>query len=114
MLAMNRFVAIVFPLKLEVWLDTRRTYIIIGCCIIFGGFNCVICLSGAVQSLWDPLFPTFYFTNQTNFVAVFMRSVDLYFSELVVCSSLVIYLVIVAYLILKIHQTSIPVLSGEV
>ncbi|KHJ76757.1 hypothetical protein OESDEN_23623 [Oesophagostomum dentatum] len=102
MLAINRFVAIVFPLKLEVWFDARRTYMLTGCCIIFGWFNCAICLSGAVELLWDPLFPTFYFTNQTNFVAVFMRSMDLYFSELVVCSSLFIYLIIVVYIVLEV------------
>ncbi|EYC07727.1 hypothetical protein Y032_0069g365 [Ancylostoma ceylanicum] len=100
-LAINRFTAVIMPHKLDRLFTMNITLVLIVFCVLFGGFNCAICFSGHIQSLWDPLFPTFYFTGQTNFVAVFMRSMDFYLSEVVVCSSLFIYLVIVFYIVFK-------------
>ncbi|KAL6733181.1 hypothetical protein Aduo_003851 [Ancylostoma duodenale] len=100
-LAINRFTAVNLPHKMDRLFTMNTTSALLVFCMMFGGFNCAICLSGSIQSLWDSLFPTFYFTDQKNFVAVFMRSMDFYLSEVVVCSSLVFYLVIVFHIVFK-------------
>ncbi|KAK6732717.1 hypothetical protein RB195_016840 [Necator americanus] len=103
-LAVNRFVAVIFPYKMEILFSRKTSAVIMIACSIFGAFNCALCLSGKIQSLWDPMIPAFYFTNQTTFTAVFMRSMDLYLSEFIQISSLVTYIIIITHLVRNTDQ----------
>uniref|UniRef100_A0A0K0D9W0 7TM_GPCR_Srx domain-containing protein n=1 Tax=Angiostrongylus cantonensis TaxID=6313 RepID=A0A0K0D9W0_ANGCA len=69
-LASNRFIAVVFPKKMDLIFDKRKTMIILILCCLFGAFNGALCLSGEIEYLWDPSIPTFYFTTATHQISL--------------------------------------------
>ncbi|VDM55664.1 unnamed protein product [Angiostrongylus costaricensis] len=62
-LAFNRFIAVVFPKKMDLVFDEKKTMGILILCFFFGAFNGALCLSGEIRSMWDPYIPKFYFTS---------------------------------------------------
>ncbi|VDM64504.1 unnamed protein product [Angiostrongylus costaricensis] len=98
-LASNRFIAVVFPKKMDHVFDKKKTMIILILCCLFGAFNGALCLSGEIRSIWDPYIPKFYFTNESSFTANFLRAMDLYYGEFVYITSFIIYLIIIVFLL---------------
>ncbi|VDM55744.1 unnamed protein product [Angiostrongylus costaricensis] len=62
-LAFNRFIAVVFPKKMDLIFDKKKTTGILILCSLFGAFTGALCLSGEIRSMWDPYIPRFYFTS---------------------------------------------------
>ncbi|VDM63511.1 unnamed protein product [Angiostrongylus costaricensis] len=62
-LAFNRFIAVVFPKKMDLIFDKKKTMIILILCSLFGAFTGALCLSGEIRSMWNPYIPKFYFTS---------------------------------------------------
>ncbi|KAJ1357938.1 hypothetical protein KIN20_016213 [Parelaphostrongylus tenuis] len=98
-LSVNRLVAVVFPKKMNLMFDRKKTRQILILCWLFGVFTCALCLSGEIRMLWDPCVPKFYYTNESSFVAIFTRTLDLYFGEFVCIASFIIYLTIIVVLL---------------
>ncbi|VDM55568.1 unnamed protein product [Angiostrongylus costaricensis] len=65
-LAFNRFIAVVFPKKMDLIFDKKKTMIILVLCCLFGAFTGALCLSGEIRSMWDPYNLKFYFTKTTH------------------------------------------------
>ncbi|VDM64737.1 unnamed protein product [Angiostrongylus costaricensis] len=98
-LAFNRFIAVVFPKKMDLVFDKKKTMIILILCSLFGAFTGALCLSGEIRSMWDPYIPKFYFTNESSFTAEFLRAMTLYYGEFVYITSFIVYLIIVVFLL---------------
>ncbi|VDM64665.1 unnamed protein product [Angiostrongylus costaricensis] len=98
-LAFNRFIAVVFPKKMDLIFDEKKTMIILILCCLFGAFTGALCLSGEIRLMWDPYNSKFYFTNESSFTANFLRAMNLYYGEFVYITSFIIYLIIVVFLL---------------
>uniref|UniRef100_A0A0K0D9V9 7TM_GPCR_Srx domain-containing protein n=1 Tax=Angiostrongylus cantonensis TaxID=6313 RepID=A0A0K0D9V9_ANGCA len=104
-LAFNRFIAVVFPKKMDFIFDEKKTMIILILCCLFGAFNGALCLSGEIRLLWDPSIPSLYYTNESSFTANFMRDMDFYFGEIMFTTSLIIYVIITVFLLCNVPTT---------
>ncbi|KAJ1368053.1 hypothetical protein KIN20_029108 [Parelaphostrongylus tenuis] len=80
-------------------IDPRTNFTAIFLCCFFGAVNSAFCLSGELNMLWNPSVPTFYFTNESSFIAILARSTSFYFGEVVYSASFVVYLIIVLFLL---------------
>ncbi|KAJ1368051.1 hypothetical protein KIN20_029104 [Parelaphostrongylus tenuis] len=104
-LAVNRFIAVIFPTKMDLIFNRRKTTVTLLLCCLFSALNISLFVTGEVYGVWNPSVPKFYFSNRSSFIAILARSTSLYFGEFVYIASFVTYLIIVVFLLFNVSAT---------